>query len=493
MAPDAMTYEEAYEFLKVLDNVQVFTPDKMTVQMMQYADIDNAIANGLTIFEPSFGAGAFVCAIIQKILQQAKENNWTEEEIRQHLDTVYGIELDEFYYNMTIRNLNEMLKEFNIEHNWPHLYHQNTLYYEPDIKFDIVIGNPPYSRFLQYRPDEKEYIHQHFRFSKGNSDMYIVFFEKCLELLNDTGKLVFITPNTYLRNSSQKLFRTYLKTNNLVEKIVDYGTHTVFQEYDVYVAITVLNKNKTAQTVRYIKMQDEKTQEYTTEVNIDSLKDSGWVFPNPKDEEFLQEISRRKTALSDLCDVQHGLATNADSVYVIPQIYLKGENALESELIRPVIKASRLKRAHILFPYKWNTKEKRYEIIPEQEMMNKYPKAYAYLCANKELLGKRSMEANAPWYAYARSQGMSPTSRKRKIVIKHILSPERTTCEIITGGPLALVYSGVYITVKNNADFNKVMNILQSEDFYRYCFIVGKYMSGNYRNINTKIIKSYRI
>ena len=82
--------------------------------------------------------------------------------------------------------------------------------------FDCIIGNPPYIRIQtmkEWAPLEVEIYKELYRSAKaGNYDIYVVFVERGLQLLNPQGRLGFIcrisssTPSTASRfaRSSQK-------------------------------------------------------------------------------------------------------------------------------------------------------------------------------------------------------------------------------------------------------------------------------------------------
>ena len=67
--------------------------------------------------------------------------------------------------------------------------------------FDAVIGNPPYIRIQamkEWAPQEVEfYKKQYVAASKGNYDIYVVFVEKGLSLLNKSGRLGYILPHKF--------------------------------------------------------------------------------------------------------------------------------------------------------------------------------------------------------------------------------------------------------------------------------------------------------
>ncbi|HPP87645.1 MAG TPA: N-6 DNA methylase, partial [bacterium] len=68
------------------------------------------------------------------------------------------------------------------------------------------------------------------------------------------------------------------------------------------------------------------------------------------------KINKKKKKLKDICDIHCGLATLADKVYIlkldkIEKKYihltskLKGKIILEKDILKPIIKASRLKKS----------------------------------------------------------------------------------------------------------------------------------------------------
>ena len=68
--------------------------------------------------------------------------------------------------------------------------------------FDVVIANPPYVSALEYAKihgeDVRSQINEVFCTAKDSYDIYVVFFEKGVSLLKNTGCMAYITPNKYL-------------------------------------------------------------------------------------------------------------------------------------------------------------------------------------------------------------------------------------------------------------------------------------------------------
>jgi hypothetical protein len=68
--------------------------------------------------------------------------------------------------------------------------------------FDIVIANPPYidsqGMVNSGQSDTREYVSKHYKYAKGNWDIYVAFFEKGLQLLSSDGVLIYITPDKWV-------------------------------------------------------------------------------------------------------------------------------------------------------------------------------------------------------------------------------------------------------------------------------------------------------
>lgn len=109
--------------------------------------------------------------------------------------------------------------------------------------FDCVIGNPPYVLCQPGTTDEYFLnYYKNYHVASYKIDLFHLFFEKSIKLLNDSGLMGFITPNTYLTNKYIKVLREFILENTKVERIVNHDK--VFDSVSVDVATIILNKNK---------------------------------------------------------------------------------------------------------------------------------------------------------------------------------------------------------------------------------------------------------
>lgn len=468
-----------------MQNDKIFTPEIIVNKMLDEVNFKENLLDKL-ILEPSFGDGNILYAIVQRVLNECKLKDISN--IYSILDNIYGIEIDKELYEKCLIRLNNLLIEYGYEcYTWPNLYCDDLLLHNFTNKFDFIIGNPPYIRIHDLSESIRNRL-KSFNYSKGNTDLYIIFYEVCLNLLHDSGKLCFITPNSWMKNNSQKNFRKFLAENDKVEKIIDFGDYLVFKDVGTYTSITILSNNN--DNSNYILMLNESDIKYNVEINVKDFMEDAWVFSDDDSNKFISEIKSRNISLGDLCEVQNGLATNADSVYIIDSnLYTN----FEPELLRPVVKGSTLEdNKYIIFPYKWDSKLNIFKVIDEDTMKEYYPKTYSYLFKYKDKLLSRNMDSNSKyWYQYARGQGIQNSNHKKialRLIVKDDMKEYFKPC-----GKDTLIYSGLMLILKDESNLTLIEDILNSTDFLRYLCILGKDMRGGYKSINSKIVKSFKI
>ena len=526
---------------------QVFTPVKIVNIILD--NIGYKGKNILTkkIIEPSFGKGVFLIEIVNRIIEESRKQNKNNEEIKNIIvNNVFGVEIDEALYNETIRSLNLLLLDKGI----PNIDFSKNLFNDDaikmcktfNIKFDYVVGNPPYVRIHNIEKEDRRGL-KLFPFTTGTTDLYVVFYAIGIYLLNDSGILGYITPNSFLRNKSQNAFRNYLIEEKLIQKIYDFKSSCVFKNAATYTCICILNKsddkNKEIEWKEYNVYDVVSENTYKYDLFKKSFFDKPWILSNKSNTKFLNDISKSKYFLGDFTCVQNGISTNKDSIFIgkafldkncktqydylkdnVNYVYFNGFK-IEAKILKPCIKASKLndKNKYIIFPYEpkkevnINKSNKKifsnFKPITEDIIKKIYPFTYKYLLYNKEILSRRDMEKNTPWYCFARSQGLLNLGYK-KIVFNRIIS--KNSCmknNILIANEDTVVYSGFYITLPIEKFFISndncldvdlyssklldVKNVIVSDDFYKYCCLSGKDMSGNYISVSTKTVKDYKI
>ena len=486
-------------------NNQIFTPPHIVNFMLDNVGLMDEKLLVIKFMEPSFGDGAFLIPMVTRILDYARFMNLSDEEIVQVLLTnVHGIEKDANLYEKAVYNLNYLLNTYNIASiDWSkNLIQGNTLVKSRKLKnkFDLVIGNPPYTRVHALDKRTKN-VCSTYAFGKGMKDLYVVFYEAGINMLNDNGTLCYITPNSFMYNSSQKEFRQHLIDKRLLFSICDFKSKKVFDNVGTYTCICTLTKQE-HNDLLYFDSTDTLPGSVTL-LQFDDIKEpaEAWCF---------NDIDRSLTnaKISDDFNVQYGIATNADKVFIgkayldreetkpvldllsAPNLVYFNKMPIESAILKHAVKASTYNgftdNTYIIFPYQY--KENTCTLITEKELMLQYPAAFRYLYKNRKVLHKR--DTKEKWYAFGRTQGLL-NMNKEKLVIKHVMPNNNELIKAFIVSQDTVVYSGIFITTTNNKPLAVCQEILQSINFKKYCSMVGKPMSNNYLSINSKIIKSY--
>lgn len=125
------------------------TPDGVVSMILNSIGYTGQRVLTKTIMEPSFGDGAFLINIVQRIITEGKKAGLTEPDIGSIINNkVYGIEKDENLYNRALERLNSLLDVYGVKNvTWNNLICGDTLtaYKTFENRFDYVVDNPPLS------------------------------------------------------------------------------------------------------------------------------------------------------------------------------------------------------------------------------------------------------------------------------------------------------------------------------------------------------------
>ena len=81
------------------------------------------------------------------------------------------------------------------------MFCEDFLQWQPEMQFDVIVGNPPYQRSREVR--------------NIGAPLWPEFMEKSMDLLCDGGYLGFVIPATWLKRLNGKAWKV-IKSNNLV-------------------------------------------------------------------------------------------------------------------------------------------------------------------------------------------------------------------------------------------------------------------------------------
>ncbi len=490
---------KTYDNQKLLG--QVYTPRFVVEKILSDMGFDNPTILGKPILDPACGDGRFLTVVAEKIIEFSPK-----EHLQENLEKIYAWDIDEQAVKYCLENLNEIVKPLNIQVNW-HIRFGNSLkkITESDTqKFDFIVGNPPYIRIQHLEESERIFLQNFYQFCKnGSIDIYLAFYELCDFLLAENGICGLITPNTFFYNETAKTMRDYFADKQNLIKITNYGDIQLFNHATTYSAITIFGK-KTKEN--FVFEQAKKAYEFETKIiSFEEIKKrKTWQLSTQN----LQSLENHTglVKLKDICRIHVGITTLCDKAYifsvqeiehepdyVLARTHYKGLVKIEKAMLKPIIKASKLKSSadeitqHILFPYQ--KINKKHKIIFEESLKNEFPFAYEYLLSIKNELEKRDNGKPNPvaWYAFGRSQGLD-TSFGTKILFSPMNQKPNfvwvENCE-------CTFYSGYCI--KFEGEYNFLLEQLNSQRLADFIAVSSRDFRGGWKAYNKKILEEFTV
>ncbi len=304
--------------------------------------------------------------------------------------------------------------------------------------FDCIIGNPPYIRIQtmkEWVPLEVEiYKEQYATARTGNYDIYVVFVEKGLQLLNAHGRLGFILPHKFFNAQYGEPLRALISRGKHLAHVVHFGDQQVFAGATTYTCLMFLDKAG-SEACAVVKVDDLSAWRAEGKATVGtipaaSITAAEWNFTVGKGAALFEKLAAMPVKLGDVADrIFQGLVTGADPVFILTPVgkgkYLSDatqqEHRIEKELMHPLCKGSvNIRRYHIddltkaiLFPYK--LVDGKAQLLSPDEFESKYPFAWEYLRANRKALESRERGKwkHSKWYAFGRSQNLSEMEQKK--------------------------------------------------------------------------------
>lgn len=378
--------------------------------------------------------------------------------------------------------------------------------------FDAIIGNPPYIRIQtlkEWAPKEVEYFNRKYETAAGGSyDIYVLFVEKALQLLDDNGLFGFILPHKFFQAEYGINLRRLIAEKKLLREIVNFTDQQVFDQATTYTNLLFLSKSdkkgfKYAEITRIenppsqLAVIQKNIQYAHNTLQVDTLPisivtEQPWQFGFGEEAKLLARLKKISTTLDDVSStIFVGIQTSADPIYIVQrqnptneaklvEVYSKTlgkQLKIEAQVLKPLLKGQDIKRFstphwryYLIFPYR--IEDGKAELISEEEMAAKYPKAWDYLNENKRKLQARDRgKLKVEWYAFGRTQNIEqfyePKIMTQVLASKASFTVDYAGLYYFVGGGNAGGY-GIKLKPEYNLDLKYVTGLLNSKllDFY---------------------------
>jgi type I restriction-modification system DNA methylase subunit len=312
------------------------------------------------------------------------------------------------------------------------------------VKYDFVVGNPPYVNIRKIAKDQKEHYGEIYETAKGSYDLYCLFIEKGLKTLLSEGRLGFICSDQFLLTDYGGYLRAVLVNYN-IDQILDFRDSGVFLEVVNYPCIIITRKKDNFGEIQSNKIRCVRVAEPKKELlkdikqhlaDVDYFEKSYDVFDFPQGElndglwtlmpESERVIFSRIVKIADSKfgemteDIFVGTQTSKDDIYLVFVMQDLGEDLvrikpqrgdeefiIEKKILKPLLKGKDITKwslnwsgHYLIFPYK---DEDKTILMDEDELKRDYPHTWGYLLHNKIALESREngrMKERSDWYGY---------------------------------------------------------------------------------------------
>ncbi|MDT7879377.1 MAG: methyltransferase [Candidatus Hydrothermia bacterium] len=437
---------------------QVWTPREIVDFILDKI----TLFDNMKILEPACGEGIFISVITEKL------KNYE----------IHCVDIDKNALErakITFKD-NPKIKFFNCD--FLKSFHEKG--------YDLIISNPPFIRIQNLEDDYKEFLFNNFSFCKGDTDIFYAFLEKSIKILKNNGYLAFIIPNSWLWSKAGENFRKFLKRSEFQVEVYDFDHFQIFPKITTYISIIILKKSKGY--YHYFRYTGNSFYEVS----------SSWknVFEFRLSENNIFEIVQNHPL--KIGDIRVGIATLKDKVFIFnpkdedENFYYLDNFKIEKQITKEIIKNTKIKskediknnKLRIIFPYENG------RLIDEEKLKEKFPNAYEYLLANKEILLKRDKgkKRYESWYAFGRTQGI------KNLFGKKILTPSisKRPIFIYCDKEFALFYAG-YGIFNPPYEFEIMEKILNSSIIEEYMFIISKPYRDNWRAYSKIFLEKIKI
>ena len=183
--------------------------------------------------------------------------------------------------------------------------------------FDAVVGNPPWVDIKGMDPDLVDYYFRRYSTTQNRMNIYATFIQRSLKILSKSGMFGFITPSSYLTQSSYTKLRKLILENTWIQKLVRLPDN-VFTNVKAETAIVILEKNGTGRTsillynragaISEISKQTCASEKMFSQKNW--LNSPGFIFNifiTENIEQLLRKIESASLLLQQFCDFSLGL------------------------------------------------------------------------------------------------------------------------------------------------------------------------------------------
>ncbi|MDF1612890.1 Eco57I restriction-modification methylase domain-containing protein [Stygiobacter electus] len=247
-------------------------------------------------------------------------------------------------------------KDFDFEVYFSEVFHHKN-------GFDIVIGNPPYVQLQKNGGSlAKQFENQNYNTFTRTGDIYTLFYEKGINILRNSGQLIFITSNKWMRAGYGEKLRVFFTKYNPV-LLIDLGPG-IFENATVDTNILLLQKTKNQNQLKAVTLQKNDSVDIVQQLNqngvtLNKLNKDAWFIGSSAEQQLKEKIELIGKPLKDWdVKIYRGVLTGLNEAFIITtesrnEILANCKDEDERQrteaIIKPILRGRDIKRYH----YEW--------------------------------------------------------------------------------------------------------------------------------------------
>lgn len=313
--------------------------------------------------------------------------------------------------------------------------------------FEYIIGNPPYVPIEDIKHKTK--YKRIFDTATDRFDLYILFFERALQLLTDGGRLVFVTPEKFEYTETTESLRSILTSHKVT--LIEHLPEDTFEGYSTYPTISVTD-NQNPDSTRVIRRDGS---EDTVDLPTDG---SSWA---PYVRDISGDALNSNVTLGEVTErISPGMATGRDAIFV------QSTEEIPTQLVDegwtyPTISGRQLRvndgpssQDLIICPY-----DEHGDLLKESELGAFQDWAELH---RDELESRSCVENGKAWYAWHENPPMEDIVEQPKLLCQDLA--EEPEFWIDETGEILPRHSVYYIVPQDHIDLEDLLMYLRSDE-----------------------------
>ncbi len=460
------------------------------------------------ILEPSFGEGAFLIPIIERLINSWDKHRTSENIVTDLGDSICAVELDNETFLTTRRKISKLLQNKGVSASSAQVLTQRWLINDDFLltsvggRFDFVVGNPPYVRQESIAPKLMAKYRKLYPTIYDRADLYIPFIERSLSLLTQKGELGFICADRWMKNRYGGPLRAFVSKDFHLKVYIDMMDTRAF-ESDViaYPAITIIARTKSKYTRIVFRPRINKAElsllakellakKLGASSSIKELSNVAngvepWLMHSHAKIDIIRRLEQSLPLLEETgCKVGIGVATGADKAFIgyFDKLRVEPSRKLPLGTTKDIISGKvKWQGLGVINPFDQNG-----ELVD----LKKFKKLKQYLHQRKEMIAGRHCAKKNPKNWYRTIDKIHPAlTTTPKLLIPDI----KGEANVVYDSGRVYPHHNLYYITSREWDLRALQAVLLSSVTHAFIETYSTKMRGGYLRFQAQYLRRIRI